>query len=106
MHLNQHNLMFQICCFENLKNDLFLHENLVLGGSLTETMKDLQLLEENVMEIWEHEGHNFSTMSQQVDHMLQEIGQLRQEVESHWRVQDNCWKLLQSMELLELTTLE
>ena len=100
MHLNQHNPMSQVCRFENLKNDLFLHENLVLGGSLMEMMKGLQLSVENVMEIWEHEGHDFSAMSWQVDHVLQEICQLREEVESHQRVQDNCWELLQSMKLL------
>ena len=106
MHLNQHNPMSQVCPFENLKNDLCLHENLVLRGSMAETMKGLQLLEENVMEIREHEGHDFSAMSQQVDHVLQEICQLRQEVESHRRIQDNRWKLLQSMKLLEPGTLE
>ena len=106
MHLNQHNPMSQVCCFKNLKNNLFLHDNLVLGGSLTEMMKGLQLLAENIMEIQEHEGHDVSAMSQQVDHVLQEIRQLREEVKSHWRVQDNCWELLQSMTLLELVTLE
>ena len=106
VHLNKHNLMSQVCPFKNLKNDLCLHENIVLRGSVAETMTGLQLLAENVMEIWEHEGHDFSAMSRQVDHVLQEISQLRQEVESHQRVQDNHWELLQSMKLLEPGTLE
>ena len=63
----------------------------------TESKAQLELLTERVLELESHEEDVLGSVSEKLDDLLHEIQELSDEMDSHERLQEMRWKVINSL---------